>query len=119
MIKPETLSVPLTPNNRASLHPARWTRILHTLYARPTSAIGTTVVFFFVLMALLGPWLAPYGGTEQIAGVARQAPSLKHIFGTDHLGRDVFSRVLIGARDIFALAGVGTLLAVVLGTITG
>ena len=93
--------------------------VLRGLYARPTSAIGTTLVLLFLLMALLGPWLAPYSSTEQIAGAARQAPSQEHLFGTDRLGRDVFSRVVIGARDIFALAGVGTICAVILGTLTG
>jgi peptide/nickel transport system permease protein len=49
----------------------------------------------------------------------RHPPSATHWFGTDHLARDVFSRVLLGARDVFALAGVGTLLAVAIGTSLG
>jgi peptide/nickel transport system permease protein len=77
------------------------------------------LVVFFLIMALVGPWLAPFGSTEQISGAARQPPSVEHLFGTDRLGRDVFSRIVFGARDIFALAGVGTLFAVVLGTVTG
>lgn len=93
--------------------------VFFSLYTRPVSALGTTVVLFFLVLALLGPWIAPYSATEQIAGEARQAPSLHHLFGTDRLGRDVFSRVVIGARDIFALAGLGTLLAVFLGTTAG
>jgi peptide/nickel transport system permease protein len=89
------------------------------LYARPSSAVGTTLVLLFLGMALLGPWMAPYRATQQIAGAARQAPSLEHPFGTDRLGRDVFSRVVLGARDIFGLAGMGTLAAVFLGTFAG
>jgi peptide/nickel transport system permease protein len=54
-----------------------------------------------------------------IAADARQAPSAKHLFGTDNLGRDVFSRVILGARDIFALAGLGTALAVISGSSLG
>lgn len=98
---------------------ARWLRLLRALYRSPASAIGTTIVLLFLLIALAGPLISPYSSTDQIAGAARQAPSLDHLFGTDRLGRDVFSRVVIGARDIFALAGVGTLLAVVIGTLTG
>lgn len=70
-------------------------------------------------MALLGPLLAPYGANEQILADVRQAPSAAHWFGVDHLGRDVFSRVVLGAADIFALAGTGTLLAVTIGISLG
>lgn len=73
----------------------------------------------FLLLALIGPLIVPYGENEQIAVDARQAPSSTHLFGTDRLGRDVFSRVVLGTRDIFALAGLGTLLAVLCGTIFG
>lgn len=94
-------------------------RILKLLYSRPASAIGTTIVLIFLLLALIGPLIAPYGENEQIAADARQAPSSTHLFGTDRLGRDVLSRVVLGTRDIFALAGLGTLLAVISGTIFG
>ncbi len=97
----------------------RWLRILGALYARPVSAVGTTLVLIFLVMALVGPWIAPYGATEQIAGAAREAPSPTHPFGTDRLGRDVFSRVIYGARDIFTLAGLGTVFAVLVGTFAG
>jgi peptide/nickel transport system permease protein len=105
------------PAPRAPLAGAR--RLLRELYARPTSAIGTTLVALFLLLALVGPWFAPYGPTEQILADRSQAPGAAHWFGTDRLGRDVFSRVVAGARDIFLLAGGGTALAVLLGTATG
>lgn len=73
----------------------------------------------FVLIALFAPLLAPYDFNEQIYSDARQAPTAVHWFGTDHLGRDVFSRVLLGAGDILTLAGLGTLLAVISGTTFG
>ena len=97
----------------------RWWRSLKLLYSRPASAIGTTIVLLFLLIALIGPFIAPYGANEQIYTEARQPPSTSHLFGTDRLGRDVFSRVILGARDIFALAGLGTLLAVITGTVFG
>jgi peptide/nickel transport system permease protein len=89
------------------------------LYARPASALGVSIFLLFLLMALVGPWVAPYGANEQIVEDARQPPSLDHLFGTDNLGRDVFSRVLIGAREVLILTGLGTLIAVVLGTTVG
>jgi len=97
----------------------RWWRAFRRLYSRPVSALGTSLVLLFLLVALTGPWLAPYGQNEQIFTEARQSPSATHLFGTDRLGRDVFSRVVLGARDIFALAGLGTLLAVITGTLFG
>ena len=97
----------------------RFFAILRTLLSRPAHAFGTLLFLLFLLLALFGPLLAPYGANEQIVEDARQAPSSAHWFGTDRLGRDVFSRVVLGAADIFALAGVGTLLAVTIGTSLG
>lgn len=102
--------------------PRRGRRFAHfgrSIYARPVSGIGATITFIFFLVALLGPWLAPYGASEIIPGDARQPPSAEHWFGTDNLGRDVFSRVILGAREILVLSGLGTLLAVVSGTFLG
>lgn len=89
------------------------------LFDRPITAFGTIIFLIFVLMALFGPWIAPYGVNEQVYADARQAPSAEHWFGTDNLGRDVFSRVLYGARDVLAQAGLGTVLAVICGTFFG
>jgi len=92
---------------------------LRDLFRRPSSAFGTTIVLLFVLLAILAPWIAPYGPTEQISADARQPPSAAHWFGTDHLGRDVFSRVIHGARSILSLTGLGALFAVAAGTLVG
>ncbi len=97
----------------------RFFAVLRHLFDRPTAAFGTSVFLLFVLIALIGPWIAPYDFNEQIYADARQAPSTIHFFGTDHLGRDVFSRVLFGAREVLAQAGLGTILAVMFGTFLG
>jgi peptide/nickel transport system permease protein len=89
------------------------------LYEKPASAFGTTVFLLFLLAALIGPFIAPYGVNQSIAEDALQPPSAAHWFGTDNLGRDVFSRVILGAREIVLLAGLGTLLAVIAGMIIG
>lgn len=93
--------------------------IVRALYSRPTSAISVSIVLLFLLLALIGPWIAPYGVNEQIVADARQGPSATHWFGTDNLGRDVFSRVILGARAVIGLSGGGTLMAVTIGTILG
>jgi peptide/nickel transport system permease protein len=92
---------------------------IRQLYARPAAAVGTSLFLFFLIVALLGPLLVPYGANDQIAKDMRQPPSVHHWFGTDTLGRDIFSRVALGARDILALAGLGTLLAVLSGSTFG
>jgi peptide/nickel transport system permease protein len=83
------------------------------------SALGACLTLLFLLAALGGPWLAPYGENQMFPGDARQAPSPRHWFGTDNLGRDVYSRVLLGAREILTLSGLGTLLALATGASIG
>lgn len=92
---------------------------IQRLFRDPITGIGTTITLLFLLVAIIGPFIAPYGANEIIAADARQAPSADHWFGTDNLGRDVFSRVLLGAREILVLSGFGTILAVILGTLFG
>jgi peptide/nickel transport system permease protein len=82
----------------------------------PLSLMGTLIVALFLLLAVLGPNIAPYDFDTIIRGASRQPPSVEHWFGTDNLGRDVFSRVLWGAREIIAIPGIATIIAVALGT---
>lgn len=89
------------------------------LFIQPAPAFGTAIFVLFALMALFGPLVVPYEANQQVYEAARQSPSYQHWFGTDHLGRDVLSRVILGARDIFSLAGLGTLVAVLIGTFFG
>lgn len=101
------------PNRR------RFLVFIKRLFHHPASTIGTIIVILFTLMAILGPWIAPYQANQQIYDHARQSPSSAHWFGTDHLGRDVFSRIILGSRDIFLISGLGTAIAVVIGTSLG
>jgi peptide/nickel transport system permease protein len=106
----------LTEDTLPALVQRPWLVVLaRRLFSRPASAFGTAIFLFFLLLALIGPLLAPYGSNQQIAADARQAPSLAHWFGTDNLGRDIFSRIVLGARDILSLAGLGTLISVLTG----
>ncbi|MEE8440262.1 MAG: ABC transporter permease, partial [Spirochaetia bacterium] len=93
--------------------------VLAQLYGKPASGVGTSIFLLFLLLALFGPLLTPYGVNEQIVADARTPPSGSHWFGTDNLGRDVFSRVVLGAWDVLTLAGLGTLIAVAGGTVLG
>jgi peptide/nickel transport system permease protein len=105
--------------NDASSKGHRFRIFLRRLFRHPASAVGTIIFLLFILLAVIGPWIVPYQANQQIYDHARQSPSLTHWFGTDHLGRDVLSRVILGARDIFLVSGVGTAVAVVIGTFLG
>jgi peptide/nickel transport system permease protein len=94
---------------------ARWLR----LRRYPATLIGFLIVGFFLLMAVIGPWVAPHGYTDQNISERFQPPSRQHLLGTDRFGRDVFSRVLVGSRDVYVVAGSGALLAVVFGLTLG
>lgn len=113
----DTARHPLSLRTRARIRKVE--SVYRALFSSKATAFGTTIVLLFLAIALIAPIVAPYGSNEQIYADARQGPSADHWFGTDHLGRDVFSRVLLGARDILALAGLGTLLAVLSGATFG
>jgi len=81
--------------------------------------VGGTLVAFFVLIAILAPIISPYDPIEGDLSEALQSPSLKHIFGTDSLGRDVFSRVIWGARTSLIIASLGILIAIATGLFVG
>mgnify|MGYP003636202658 CR=1 FL=1 len=102
-------------------------RFISELVRQPQSAIGTLLVLFFFFLALFGKQLAPYPNPNDQSHDVRISPTLnitsfelgEHPFGTDRLGRDVYSRVILGAESIFRIAGIGTLIAVFVGTAIG
>ncbi len=87
----------------------------------PTLLIGAVVVGLFLLLALLGPWLAPYPYDAFSVRARLQPPSFAHWLGTDDFGRDVLSRVLAGAPYSLAIglgaAGLSLLIGVPLGLV--
>ncbi|MFY9273384.1 MAG: ABC transporter permease [Thermacetogeniaceae bacterium] len=83
------------------------------------TVIGFFIVTLFLLMAIFGPLFVPYDYAEQNIEKRLQPPSAEHIFGTDEFGRDVFSRVVVGSRNVFIVAGSGAALAVLLGLFLG
>jgi peptide/nickel transport system permease protein len=98
---------------------ATWRLYWRRLKAHPLALVGTLVFCFFLLMAFIGPWVAPYEFQAQEIASRLQPPGAQHLFGTDQYGRDIFSRILVGSRGIFVLGGSGTLLAGFLGIALG
>lgn len=84
-----------------------------------TAIIGIVIVALMMLVALLAPFIAPYGYEEMDLANALQGPSLRHLFGTDDAGRDLFSRCLYGARITLPIAFFSTMVAVLVGGVVG
>jgi len=98
---------------------SRTVRSLKRLRRYPATLFGFTVVGLFLLMAIFGPLVAPYKFSDQELTNKLKPASAEHWFGTDQFGRDIYSRILTGSRDVFTIAGSGTLLAVFLGLTLG
>ena len=81
--------------------------------------IGLTLVLLLVFLAAVGPVFARYGPTEFVGLAPNSPPSSKALFGTDHIGQDVWSRFLWGGREILVMAGLATVIGLVLGAAVG
>ncbi|MCB1432662.1 MAG: ABC transporter permease [Alphaproteobacteria bacterium] len=94
-------------------------RDIRRVLSSPTFAIGAVIVGFWVCCAVFGQSLVPYDPYADDVLNSLLPPDSEHWFGTDQLGRDVFSRVIVGARDILTVAPLATILSTVLGTALG
>ena len=89
--------------------------VVRTLKTAPISAwFGMIVILIYALAALFAPWIAPHGEAE-ILGRANLPSSADTILGTDQLGRDIFSRLIFGARNTIGIALLTTLISFFLG----
>jgi peptide/nickel transport system permease protein len=93
--------------------------VLRNLARSKTFIVGATIVGIWTICALFGYHIAPHTPFEQDLNSVNTGPSSAHWFGTDQIGRDVFSRVLAGARTVMVVALAATVLGTVLGTILG
>ena len=108
-----------------TLRPRRhWARSLWgVIRQNPLGFIGLLIILGLAVVAAFAPFIAPYDVGDFRSGVPRENPSWSHLFGTDQLGRDVFSRVVFGARISMTVAFfaviLGTGIAMVLGIVSG
>lgn len=84
-----------------------------------TSVIGLVIIAVVLVCAVFGPLIAPYGANEIDVPNALQAPSWSHLFGTDDLGRDVFSRVVLAASVSMRVAVIAVAISLTVGVILG
>ncbi|HET6828763.1 MAG TPA: D,D-dipeptide ABC transporter permease, partial [Ramlibacter sp.] len=97
--------------------PARktfWSHARYVLSDNPFTLVAACMFALFVLLALIGPWIVPFDPLATNVGPTMQPPSARHWFGTDALGRDILSRVVVATRIDFliALSAVGASFAV-------
>jgi peptide/nickel transport system permease protein len=105
------IAVPEQLEEEGAPPPSAWRTILGTVEGR----VGLAVGVFMLLVIAFGRFFAPYSPTELGVGIATQGPSADHWFGTDHLGRDVFSRFLSGGDTIVLVPLAAVLLAFAVG----
>lgn len=101
--------------------PARVRReTLRLIFRSPAFIVGAIVTLFWLACALFGTRIAPYDEINDVFGFASyESPSWNHPFGLDRLGRDIVSRVIVGARSVIEVAPAASLLGVTLGSIVG
>ena len=83
------------------------------------AVVGAGIIAVMIVLAIFGPMISPYTYADQSLVDANQSPSLAHWFGTDTLGRDIYTRVMYGARISLTIGIVAALLNLVIGVIYG
>ncbi len=94
-------------------------RFLKVFFGRPVVIIGFIIILVFIICAVIPEWLAPYNPVKQNLSQTLLTPSSEHLLGTDALGRDLFSRIIYGARTAIIIAVSAIAFAVIVGSILG
>lgn len=92
---------------------------MRRLRKNKTAMIGLGIFLVLLALAILSPWINPYDYAEMNVAERCQGPSLRHFFGTDELGRDIFSRIMYGGRFSLTIGLIATLSSMVAGIVLG
>ncbi|ARQ68364.1 ABC transporter permease [Streptomyces marincola] len=116
----------LTAQRETAAGGSLWTEALRRLRGSKMAMIGGGIMAVFVIIAIIGPWIAPHDPTAQLwRGEVRVnaaefvGPRAENWLGLDHLGRDELSRMLVGARQTLLVGVVSTLLGLAVGALIG
>ena len=93
--------------------------VIRMVKEKPLGTVGAAITLIMLLIAIFANFLAPYGMNEMHIDSVMVPPSAKFLFGTDNLGRDIFSRVIYGARISVIVGLVATLISVIISTLIG
>lgn len=96
-----------------------WKEAWISFYKNRLAVVGLGIVVFFIIIAIIAPIIAPYSFKDQVLADRMLPPSSEHWFGTDDFGRDIFSRIVYGARISLWVGFFSVLGSVVAGTLLG
>jgi peptide/nickel transport system permease protein len=112
-----------TPHSRTQARLGRWYANWLLLKGNPLAVSGLAIVFILVLMAIFAPWLTGKSPYDQFLTERLLAPSAQHWFGTDELGRDIFTRIVYGSRItllvVFLVSTIVLPIGLLVGTVAG
>jgi len=118
----ESLPVAHVPGEDETLHEKadnRWIEMWRSLAANKVALASLFFIIFLVFVAVFGPYLTPYNPIETHMANALKPPSAAHWFGTDQLGMDIFSRVIVGTRVSLTVGLLAVSIALTTGVILG
>ncbi|MFD2706399.1 nickel transporter permease [Salibacterium lacus] len=106
-------------NKPSNPHIENAKNIFKRLKKNKAAMVGGFLILLFILTAFIGPFLVPYGAGEQNLVNKLQGPSAEHWFGTDHLGRDIFSRIIHGMSITLYIGFFSVFIAAIFGVVIG
>src|SRR5689334_20774140 len=116
---PDRATLALAKDEAEDLRRSPWRKVRDFIRRQPLGTAGLIIVLVMFIAGATAPWIAPFDPEENDFTAMMQAPGLLHWLGTDQLGRDIFSRLVYGARTAmlvgFSAAIVGGLIGLVLG----
>lgn len=112
-------AIPLSTTETVEEPVSLWRDAWYRLKRNRLAIFGLVIVLILGFTAIFGPYLTPYDYLSQDLNARNVLPSMSHLFGTDDLGRDVFSRVVFGTRTAFLVAIIVTVFAVLIGLVLG
>ena len=98
---------------------SQFTQVMRRLKKNKMAMAGLYIIIFFILIAILSPWITPYDYTAMDMSNMNAGPSWKHLLGCDDLGRDILSRLMYGSRASLSLGLIATVVSTVIGVFLG
>lgn len=109
----------VSTNNNIKKNPSKFFEVIKTMVSKPSGLIGLSIVCFHVLLAIISPLITPHDFKAINPSLMLLPPSSEYWFGTDHLGRDVFTRTILGGRVAILVTFFGSLIALTWGGLLG